>query len=80
MEYLERDLGAMREYHGSGNTRDASWRRAQLRGMLLLLRENRAEIFTALKQDLGKHPAEAYRDEVRPYNISQGVICSMYNH
>lgn len=65
MEDLERELGAMREYHSSGNTRDASWRRAQLRGLLLLLRDNQAEIFNALRLDLGKHPAEAYRDEVR---------------
>ncbi|KAK4791191.1 hypothetical protein SAY86_031604 [Trapa natans] len=64
MEDLEGELGAMREYHDGGNTRDASWRRAQLRGLLLLLLENQAEIFSALQQDLGKHPAEAYRDEI----------------
>ncbi|PKI42513.1 hypothetical protein CRG98_037102 [Punica granatum] len=61
---LEKELAAMREYYSSGNTRDASWRRAQLRGLLLLLHENQTEIFNVLKQDLGKHPAEAYRDEI----------------
>lgn len=61
---LEMEVEAMRHYCSSGKTKDATWRKSQLNGLLRFLRENQAEIFHALNQDLGKHPAEAYRDEV----------------
>lgn len=48
----------------SGKTRGIDWRKAQLRALLKLIAENEAQIFEALDQDLGKHPVEAYRDEV----------------
>ncbi|KAJ8567579.1 hypothetical protein K7X08_019787 [Anisodus acutangulus] len=48
----------------SGRTRGVAWRKAQLQGILNLLAEKEDEIFEALKQDLGKHPVESYRDEV----------------
>lgn len=48
----------------SGKTRGIDWRKAQLRALLKLIAENEARIFEALEQDLGKHPVEAYRDEV----------------
>ncbi|KAF3452543.1 hypothetical protein FNV43_RR02976 [Rhamnella rubrinervis] len=54
----------MREYYRSGATKEASWRKSQLKALLNLLEENQSEIFKALKQDLGKHHAEAYRDEI----------------
>ncbi|KAF2312040.1 hypothetical protein GH714_027845 [Hevea brasiliensis] len=54
----------MRQYFKSGNTKDASWRLSQLKGLLLFIKENEAEIFKALKEDLGKPPVEAFRDEV----------------
>ncbi|KAL6518474.1 hypothetical protein OROGR_018976 [Orobanche gracilis] len=48
----------------SGKTRGVDWRKAQLRAILSFLAENEADIFEALKQDLGKHPVESYRDEI----------------
>ena len=47
-----------------GRTRSLAWRQAQLRGLLRLLKEKEVEAFQALHKDLGKHHAEAYRDEV----------------
>jgi len=64
LEEMERELEEMRECYRSGRTMEASWRKSQLKGLLRLLREREEEIFRALHQDLGKHPAEAYRDEV----------------
>lgn len=61
---LERDLDEMREYYRHGNTREASWRRSQLKGLLTLLEEKEGDIFKALMHDLGKHHVEAFRDEV----------------
>ena len=61
---FEKDLEELRETFNSGKTRDASWRRSQLKAMQLLLKETEDEIFHALKQDLGKPRCEAYRDEV----------------
>ncbi|KAK3408558.1 hypothetical protein EUGRSUZ_J00772 [Eucalyptus grandis] len=63
-EEMERELEEMRECYRSGRTMEASWRKSQLKGLLRLLREREEEIFRALHQDLGKHPAEAYRDEI----------------
>ncbi|XP_021645452.2 aldehyde dehydrogenase family 3 member F1 isoform X2 [Hevea brasiliensis] len=61
---MESELESMRQYFKSGNTKDASWRLSQLKGLLLFIKENEAEIFKALKEDLGKPPVEAFRDEV----------------
>ncbi|XP_017227608.1 aldehyde dehydrogenase family 3 member F1 [Daucus carota subsp. sativus] len=61
---FEKDLEELRETFNSGKTRDASWRRSQLKAMQLLLKETEDEIFHALKQDLGKPRCEAYRDEI----------------
>ncbi|KAJ6299449.1 hypothetical protein OIU76_020420 [Salix suchowensis] len=61
---LESDLEAMRQYFRSGKTKDTAWRQSQLKGLLLFIKENEKLIFNALKKDLGKHPVEAYRDEV----------------
>ena len=62
---LERDLEDMREYYRHGKTKEASWRKSQLKGLLTLLKEKEGNIFKALKQDLGKHHVEAFRDEVQ---------------
>ncbi|KAK3443570.1 hypothetical protein EUGRSUZ_B03683 [Eucalyptus grandis] len=61
---LEVQLKGMREYYRGGNTRGASWRKSQLRGLCRLLEEREAEMNAALEFDLGKHPVEAYRDEI----------------
>ncbi|XP_062172780.1 aldehyde dehydrogenase family 3 member F1-like isoform X3 [Alnus glutinosa] len=61
---LEQDLENMREYYRHGKTMEASWRKSQLKGLLTLLKEKERDIFKALKQDLGKHPIESFRDEI----------------
>ncbi|KAK9999964.1 hypothetical protein SO802_019567 [Lithocarpus litseifolius] len=61
---LERDLEDMREYYRHGKTKEASWRKSQLKGLLTLLKEKEGDIFKALKQDLGKHHVESFRDEI----------------
>ncbi|OAY48534.1 aldehyde dehydrogenase family 3 member F1 [Manihot esculenta] len=61
---MESELERMREYFKTGNTKCASWRLSQLKGLLLFIKEREADIFQALKKDLGKHPVEAFRDEV----------------
>lgn len=61
---IEGELEFMRDYYRTGKTKEASWRRSQLKNLQALLREQEAQIFTALDQDLGKHPGEAMRDEV----------------
>eukprot|EP00252_Welwitschia_mirabilis_P025979 TRINITY_DN8318_c0_g1_i2.p1 TRINITY_DN8318_c0_g1~~TRINITY_DN8318_c0_g1_i2.p1 ORF type:complete len:350 (-),score=23.93 TRINITY_DN8318_c0_g1_i2:472-1497(-) len=41
-----------------------SWKKKQVRGILDLISENQQFILRALQSDLGKHPLEAFRDEV----------------
>ena len=53
----------VRTDYESGKTRSLAWRRSQLKALQRLLYEEEEGMFTALKQDLGKHQAEAYRDE-----------------
>lgn len=64
MEGIEKELNELRGTFESGKTRGISWRKAQLQAILKLISENEDSIFDALKQDLGKHRVEAYRDEV----------------
>lgn len=61
---VEETVRELREAYESGRTRSLAWRQAQLRGLLRLLEEKEVEAFQALHKDLGKHHAEAYRDEV----------------
>ncbi|KAJ0841404.1 putative aldehyde dehydrogenase (NAD(+)) [Helianthus annuus] len=64
MDGFEGELKELREVFKSGKTREASWRRAQLHGILSLFKERESDILKALNQDLGKHHVEAYRDEI----------------
>ncbi|XP_052726728.1 aldehyde dehydrogenase family 3 member F1-like isoform X1 [Vigna angularis] len=64
VESLGRDLKNVRKYFGSGKTKEASWRESQLKRLHSFLVEREQEILNALKQDLGKHCVEAFRDEV----------------
>ncbi|KAM7264575.1 hypothetical protein ACFE04_002258 [Oxalis oulophora] len=48
----------------SGITRSVTWRKNQLKALLRFIHENEDALFEALYQDLGKHPVEAYRDEI----------------
>ncbi|KAK6150588.1 hypothetical protein DH2020_015520 [Rehmannia glutinosa] len=63
-EGLSQSLSGLKRTFRSGKTRGVEWRKAQLRALLKFLAENEAQIFEALKQDLGKHPVEIYRDEI----------------
>lgn len=65
----------LREAYEGGRTRSVAWRQAQLRGLLRLLQEKEAEAFQALRKDLGKHHAEAYRDEVESIASSSSSEC-----
>ena len=64
MAEVEKSLAELRQTFRSGRTRSVEWRKTQLRALLDLIRDKEDLIFEALYQDLGKHPVEAYRDEV----------------
>ncbi|WOH08582.1 hypothetical protein DCAR_0728026 [Daucus carota subsp. sativus] len=64
MEELSRSVSELKQTFNTGRTRDVEWRKAQLKGIIKLLDENELQIFQALERDLGKHPVEAYRDEI----------------
>ncbi|GAV72188.1 Aldedh domain-containing protein [Cephalotus follicularis] len=64
MQTMEQSLNELRSSFASGRTRSVAWRKQQLRAVLKLIHDHEDEIFNALHQDLGKHPVEAYRDEI----------------
>lgn len=57
-------LGALRATFVSGRTRDAAWRRRQLRGLQRLMLEREAELAAALREDLHKPLQEAWITEL----------------
>ncbi|XP_031400865.1 aldehyde dehydrogenase family 3 member F1 isoform X2 [Punica granatum] len=61
---LDEILSELRQTFRTGRTRPVAWRKAQLRAIIDLVQDNEERIFTALLEDLGKHPVESYRDEV----------------
>ncbi|OMO56994.1 Aldehyde dehydrogenase NAD(P)-dependent [Corchorus capsularis] len=61
---MEGSIAELRETFTSGRTKSVEWRKKQLKALLDLINENEDKIFHALHQDLGKHPAESYRDEI----------------
>lgn len=61
---LERELEEMREIFSSGKTKEESWRRSQLKGLLSILEDREDDMVEALRKDVGKHPVESYRDEI----------------
>lgn len=84
---MERDLENMRECYRQGRTKEATWRKSQLKGLLTLMKEKEQDIFKALQEDLGKHYIEAFRDEVQngfspPYSMKAielfGVLLSTF--
>lgn len=64
---------SLREVYESGRTKDLAWRQSQLKGLTRLLTEKEEEIFDALREDLGKHRVESFRDEV-------GVLVKSVKH
>ncbi|KAI4314795.1 hypothetical protein L6164_027667 [Bauhinia variegata] len=63
MDFL-REIQELRQFFRSGRTRSVAWRKKQVKALLQLIHDNEQAIFEALRQDLGKHPVEAYRDEI----------------
>nr|AFK48458.1 unknown [Medicago truncatula] len=61
---VEETVRDLRQYFKTGKTRSVTWRKNQLKALLNLIHENEDAISKALYQDLGKHPVEAYRDEI----------------
>lgn len=61
---VEESVRELRQYFKTGKTRSVTWRKNQLKALLNLIHENEDAISKALYQDLGKHPVEAYRDEI----------------
>ncbi|XP_075481200.1 aldehyde dehydrogenase family 3 member F1-like isoform X1 [Primulina tabacum] len=66
LQNLQVEVTQLREAFDSGRTKEESWRRLQLKSLISLLEEKEDDISQALKQDLGKHPIESYRDEIGP--------------
>lgn len=64
MEEIEDSIADLRTTYRSRKTRSVAWRKNQLRGLIKLVQDNEQKIAKALYHDLGKHPAEVYRDEV----------------
>ena len=54
----------LRATFGSGRTRPAEWRRAQLEGLRSMLVDREADFFDALAADLAKPRTEAYATEI----------------
>lgn len=61
---MEATLAEVRQTFKSGKTRSVTWRKKQLRALIELIQDNEEKLLKALLEDLGKHPTEAYRDEV----------------
>ncbi|RAL45867.1 hypothetical protein DM860_006021 [Cuscuta australis] len=59
-------LEELRKTFRSGKTREESWRRSQLKALMRLLQDREHDLATALKQDLGKHHVESFKDEIGP--------------
>ncbi len=54
----------LRQSFNTGRTRDLDWRRAQLDGLISMMKENADALVTALQKDLGKPLIEAYTTDV----------------
>ncbi|KAL5063714.1 hypothetical protein RYX36_025451 [Vicia faba] len=61
---VEETVRELSQYFKTGKTKSVAWRKNQLQAVLDLVHENEDAISEALYQDLGKHPVEAYRDEI----------------
>ena len=57
-------LGDLRGVFGSGRTRELAWRLEQLRGIERLCDERETEIVTALAEDLGRPPVDAWLGDI----------------
>ncbi|HEX5145200.1 MAG TPA: aldehyde dehydrogenase family protein [Mycobacterium sp.] len=57
-------VAGLRKTYASGRTRPVQWRRAQLNALERLMTENEAKIATALEEDLGRKPFEAWLADI----------------
>ena len=53
-------VAMLRDTFDSGKTRPAAWRKTQLKALRQLLTEGEDEIAKAMREDLGKAPAEGW--------------------
>jgi len=67
----------VREAFAKGLTKPSKWRKSQLKALDRLLVENEQAITGALRDDLGKHPSEAYTTEI---SIVRGEISHTLSH
>ncbi|HWD72945.1 MAG TPA: aldehyde dehydrogenase family protein, partial [Actinomycetota bacterium] len=74
---VAKTVASLRDTFDSGQTRPAGWRKAQLRRLEQLLTEGEDEIAKAMRDDLGKAPAEGWVTEVR---LVQRELTHMIGH
>jgi len=74
---VAKTVARLRDTFDSGHTRPAGWRKTQLRRLKQLLSEGEDEIATAMRDDLGKAPAEGWVTEVR---LVQRELTHMIGH
>lgn len=56
-------IASLRTDYSTGFTRPLEWRKAQLKGLLRFVTENKNEIYEAIKKDLGRHEQECEMGE-----------------
>jgi aldehyde dehydrogenase (NAD+) len=74
---VAKTVARLRDTFDSGQSRPAGWRKAQLRRLKQLLTEGEDEIAKAMRDDLGKAPAEGWVTEVR---LVQRELTHMIGH
>jgi len=61
-------VASVRSAYSKGISKNYEWRRTQLKGISRFVKENKAEIYEALKKDLGRHPQESEMGESMAVN------------
>lgn len=61
---IQSSISELRQHFNAGKTRSAAYRSEQLKGMKKFLKDCEQEIYTALKQDMGKPEAETMAMEI----------------
>jgi aldehyde dehydrogenase (NAD+) len=74
---IAKTVATLRDTVDSGKTRPAAWRKDQLKRLSRLLTEGEDELCRAMREDLGKAPAESWVSELR---LVQREITHMLRH
>ena len=74
---IAKTVATLRDTFDSGQTRSAAWRKDQLKRLSRLLTEGEDELCRAMREDLGKAPAESWVSELR---LVQREITHMLHH